>query len=281
MSPAETVHKDAASQRHPASSILLDSLPAETLIEILSHTDFDTFDAVRATSQHLRSITNLHWYRILPGIISRDFHPVPDFFATLFDADVPPSLTCAQLLMVADADTLDGGNGDGDGLHPLLALCRVVRRWEAEFPRLRFASAPMFSRGLRAHEGGRLRGGLYLWWKFARVFHGHRDAADAAAAAAAATGAVVGLENSVDARRGFMRRFSSARLHEAFDLWYVGLLFLSPGFTQCYGLRARELILSCREGRQSVRLSEGGCALPSPPSWGLRSVRRRPRVCFS
>jgi hypothetical protein len=218
MSPAETIQQDAATQRPTASPIFLDSLPAETLIEILSHTDFDTFDAIRATSHHLRSITDLHWYRILPGIISRDFHPVPEFFATLFDADVPPNLTCSQLLMVSD--TLDN---DDDGLRPLLALCRVVRRWEAEFPRLRFASAPMFSRGLREHELGRLRGALYLWWRFARVFHGQRDAA-------AATGAVVGVENNVDARRGFMRRFSSARLHEAFDLWYVGLRFLPPSF---------------------------------------------------
>lgn len=202
MSPAEAIQQDAASQPSAASPILLDSLPVETLIEIISYTDFDTFDSIRATSQRLRSITDLHWYRILPGIIERDFHPVQEFFETVFDADVPSGMTCARLLMVSD--TLD------DGLHPLLGFCRVVRRWEAEFPRLRFASMPMSSRCLQPRELARLRRALYLWWKFARVFHGHATCA---------------VENSGDARRAFMRQFSSARLHEAYDMWYVGLRF--------------------------------------------------------
>ncbi|EAQ86724.1 predicted protein [Chaetomium globosum CBS 148.51] len=176
MSPAEAIQQDAASQPSAASPILLDSLPVETLIEIISYTDFDTFDSIRATSQRLRSITDLHWYRILPGIIERDFHPVQEFFETVFDADVPSGMTCARLLMVSD--TLD------DGLHPLLGFCRVVRRWEAEFPRLRFASMPIlrgFSMAMRRAR-----------WR------------------------IVG-----DARRAFMRQFSSARLHEAYDMWFV------------------------------------------------------------
>ncbi|KAH6851009.1 hypothetical protein B0I37DRAFT_126388 [Chaetomium sp. MPI-CAGE-AT-0009] len=195
MSPPEAVPQDAAGQQPVASPVLFDSLPTETLIEILSYTDFETFDNIRATSQRLRSITDLHWYRILPVIIERDFHPVKEFFATLFDADVPDGMTCSRLLMVSD--TLDG-------LHPLLDLCRVIKRWEAEYPRLRFANVPMFSRSLRPHELCRLRQALYLWWKFARIFHGH---------------ATCPVDNSVDARRAFMRQFSSARLHEAYDMW--------------------------------------------------------------
>ncbi|KAH6640700.1 hypothetical protein F5144DRAFT_640852 [Chaetomium tenue] len=190
MSPAEAIQQGAASQPSAASPILLDSLPAETLIEIISYTDFDTFDSIRATSQRLRSITDLHWYRILPGIIERDFHPAQEFCETLFDADVPSGMTCARLLMVQD--TLDG-------LHPLLGFCRVVRRWEAEFPRLRFASMPMSSRSLLPRELARLRGALG------------------------------------DARRAFMRQFSTARLHEAYDMWYVGLRrrFVKPSAGEC------------------------------------------------
>ena len=202
MSATAVSHQEAEAaaqqQQQPAASpALLDQLPAETLIEILSYTDFDAFDSLRMTSRRLRSVIDLHWPRILPLVIERSFRPADEFWDTFSIAavEVPDS---------------------GDGLPPLLAFCRVIKRWEAEFPRLRFArAAPQASRSLESRELVRLRRGLYFWWQFARSFH-----CPSPAAAMQAGSAGVGNENNnPGARRAFVRGFSTARFHEVNDLW--------------------------------------------------------------
>ncbi len=176
------------------SSAPLEDMPVEILIDILSGLDFDAFDNMRLVSRRLHSVVQSHWPSILAGIIDADFSPVKDFFDTFWSVDLPPGMTSSRLLAVCSKL---------DSFHPLLNFCRIVRRWEMEFPRLRFANAPEHSRSLLPHESGRLRGALYVWWRFARAFHGPAPCAD----------------NSPEARRAFVRTLSTMQLHEVHDMW--------------------------------------------------------------
>ncbi|KAK4042332.1 hypothetical protein C8A01DRAFT_14078, partial [Parachaetomium inaequale] len=193
MAATAVIHQEtAAQQQQPAASpALLDQLPAEMLIEILSHTDFETFENLRMTSRLLRSVIDLHWTGILPSVIERSFRPADEFWDIFNTAAEVPD----------------------DGLPPLLDFCHVIKRWEAEFPRLRFArGAPENSRTLKTHELLRLRRALYLWWRFARSFHADHAVSDDDD----------GDDNynyNLGARRDFVRGFSTARFHETKDLW--------------------------------------------------------------
>ena len=183
--------QDAAAR---ASAARLQEMPVEILIEIFSGLDFDTFDNMRLVNRRLRSVTQSHWTSILPGIIEADFAPFQDLFDTFWNVDLPDCMTCSQLLSICST---------ADNFQPLLSFCRAVRRWETEFPRLRFACVPQHSRSLYPHELRRLRGGLYFWWRFARAFHGPAPCVD----------------SSLEARRAFVRRLSTTQLHEVYDMW--------------------------------------------------------------
>ncbi len=176
------------------SAARLQDLPVEILIEIFSGLDFDTFDDMRLVSRRLHAVIQAHWTSILPGIIETDFAPFQDLFDTFWNVDLPDCMTCAQLLSVC---------GTVDNFQSLLDFCRVIRRWETEFPRLRFACVPQHSRSLHPHELRRLRVGLYFWWRFARAFHGPAPCVD----------------SSSEARRAFVRRLSTTQLHEVYDMW--------------------------------------------------------------
>jgi hypothetical protein len=192
MTSSERKQNEAAGQQQSAAQ--LQDLPAETLIEIFSGLDFDTFDNMLLVSRRLNSVIHSHWALILPGIIEAEFSPVKDLFDTFFNVDLPYGMDCAQLLSVCS--TLDG-------FRHLLSFCRAIRRWELEFPRLRFASVPQYSRSLWPHEIGRLRAALYVWWRFARAFHDPAPCED----------------NSSEARRAFVRQLSTTQLHEVLDMW--------------------------------------------------------------
>jgi hypothetical protein len=195
MAPARVVQEDAAGeQQGTVSSSRLDDLPVETLIEILCYLDFESFDNMLLVSRRLNSIIEAHWPSLLREIIEREFSPVQDFFDTLWDVDLPRPLTCSQLLTVCHS---------ADGFQPLLNLCRVIKRWEAEFPSMRFANSPQHSRIMSPDELYRLRRGLYIWWRYARAFHGP----------------AVCLDNNPEVRRSFVRQFSTTELHEVFDMW--------------------------------------------------------------
>ena len=182
---------DAAAR---VSAAQLQDLPAEILIEIFSGLDFDAFDNMRLVNRRLRSVIQSHWISILPGIIETDFAPFQDLFDSFWNMDLPDCMTCSQLLSIC---------GTVENFQPLLSFCRVVRRWEAEFPRLRFVCVPEHSRILHPHELRRLRRGLYFWWRFARAFHGPAPCVD----------------SSSEAQRAFVRRLSTTQLHEVFDMW--------------------------------------------------------------
>lgn len=194
MSSIGAIQEEEAGQQPAISSLRLEDLPVETLIDIFSSVDFEAFDNMRLVNRRLRSVVQLHWRKILPGIIEREFSPVKEFFVAFWDVDLPQGVVCSHLLTVENTP---------EGLEPLLGFCRTIKRWETEFPRLRFAEVPDHTRSLRSHELCRLRRGLYFWWRFATAFHGPTPC----------------LDNSPQERRVFMRQLSITELHEVWDMW--------------------------------------------------------------
>jgi hypothetical protein len=194
MSSSGVTQEKAASQPPPFSTSRPEDLPVEALIEILSHADFKAFDKMRLASRRLNLVIQLHFRKILPGILEREFSPVKPFFDALGDIHLPDGVDCTHLLA-----------GSKTGLQPLLGFCHTIKRWETEFPLLRFANAAKHTRRLRPHERCRLRSGLYFWWRFARCFHGPAPCS--------------GRLNSPATRRAFMRKLTITQLHEVYDTW--------------------------------------------------------------
>ncbi|KAK4122592.1 hypothetical protein N657DRAFT_469003 [Parathielavia appendiculata] len=197
MAPASVFQEEmdaAGQQQTPAvPGVRLQGLPVEILVEIMSNLDFESFDNMLLVSRRLNSVVEAHWSFLLCGIVEREFTPVQDFFDTLWGVNLPEMMTCSQLLTVCS--TLNG-------FQPLLNFCRVIKRWEMEFPSLRFSILPLHSRSLSPNELCRLRQGLYIWWRYARSFHGP----------------AVDVDNTSEARRTFLRRFSTTQLHEVNDM---------------------------------------------------------------
>ncbi|KXX80673.1 hypothetical protein MMYC01_202113 [Madurella mycetomatis] len=237
MSPAVACTRRAASQ--PGNRTLhLEDLPVETMIEIISHLDFEAFDNMLRVNRRHRSVIESYWSSILPGIIAHEFAPVEGFFHAFesavspgnklhvgdFPFEVgnicshPPKLGLHRQFLNGRPSSLSAARG----LHSLLNFCRVIRRWEMEFPCLRFSDHPEYSRSLRPHERCRLRQGLYVWWRFARRFHGspaqleHSDVLDHYCAYRSCERRP---ECSPEVRRAFMRQLSTTQLHDVYDMW--------------------------------------------------------------
>lgn len=200
-------HSITSSDRKAIMSPNIQDLPAEILIEVLSLVDFVAFDNMRLVNRHLAAIADTHWQRIMPGIITREFHPVDEFFATFFAAEAPRELlVCShQLLKVAQ---------ELNERPMVMDFCRVIKRWEAEMPRLRFAKSPAVAhRSLLPHELTRTRAALYLWWRYARAFHGHARPADESGRYPRQ------LSRPPKYPYSFTRTFSTSRLLETRDLF--------------------------------------------------------------
>ncbi|KAH6620942.1 hypothetical protein B0J18DRAFT_466563 [Chaetomium sp. MPI-SDFR-AT-0129] len=200
-------HPITPSDRKAILSPNMQDLPAEILIEVLSLVDFVAFDSMRLVNRRLAAIADMHWQRIMAGIITREFHPVDEFFAAFFAAEVPPGLLAHPPLLLKVVQELND--------RPMLIdFCRVIKRWEVEMPRLRFAKSPAVAhRSLLPHELTRMRGALYFWWRYARAFHGH------AQPTAEADHYLGGLSPPPKYPFSFTRNFSTSRLLEALDLF--------------------------------------------------------------
>jgi hypothetical protein len=221
MPSSGVIREPAAAQQPTGSTSRLEGLPVEVLIEILSHVDFEALDKTRLASRRLNSIIQLHFRKILPGIIEREFSPAKAFFDALGDIYLSDGVDCARLLA-----------GSKTGLHPLLGFCRTIKRWETEFPLLRFANAPKLTRSLRPHERCRLRAGLYFWWRFARCFHGPAPCSDHL--------------NTPATRRAFMGRLSISQLHEVWDTWET--IRRGVGRKVCFSVAPKGGFLTAEEG---------------------------------
>jgi hypothetical protein len=83
MSSSGVIREEAAGRQPMGSTSRLEGLPVEVLIEILSHVGFEALDKTRLVSRQLNSIIQLHFRKILPGIIEREFSPAKAFFDAL------------------------------------------------------------------------------------------------------------------------------------------------------------------------------------------------------
>ncbi|KAK5660807.1 hypothetical protein OQA88_12175 [Cercophora sp. LCS_1] len=87
----------------------------------------------------------------------------------------------------------------------VMKVCRLVKVWEQEFHRLRFAY-PHLRRTLREHELRRLRHSLFVWWMYTCHFHDGPRGGDQDI-------------NSPVVRMEFVRQYSTSQLHEVRDMW--------------------------------------------------------------
>ncbi|KAL2260971.1 hypothetical protein VTK26DRAFT_4893 [Humicola hyalothermophila] len=216
-------------QPNGGSPIQFGDLPVETIIEILSYVDFVGLDNMLRVNRRLRRIIEGYWSSILPEILDREFSPAEGFLQALQDVFLPLDDLGGGDASSAERDlrshSLDFAVLCNDGslglpstkrLHSILAFCRTVKRWEVEFQRQRFFHYPEYSRSLRPHELGRLRHGLYVWWRFARYFHGGAPFGNKSHPTAChQTRRSAGLE----LERRFMWQFSTAQLHDILDMW--------------------------------------------------------------
>lgn len=206
MSSSCDVRHTAAEEQHLGGSVTqFEDLPVETTLEILSYLDFESLDRLLVVNWRLKRIIESHWATIFPAVVERDFSPAEDFVAVLRDVILPGADGgCSATARMPDS-TLPRSLSP-DGFQALLNFCRAVKQWELEFPGLRFSLHPEHSRSLQQHELCRLRSALYVWWRFARAFHGPMPCP-------------FGTSNNPESRRSFMRQFSSVQIREIFDLW--------------------------------------------------------------
>ncbi|KAK3314929.1 hypothetical protein B0H66DRAFT_605850 [Apodospora peruviana] len=215
----------------PQPKKLMD-FPVEMLIEILSSMDVDTLFRMSHVNRRLKEIVTMHWPSIFMPIIKRDFSPVELLFRVfdvcsgkavtaldhICDGDVffGQQLVCSHRGCGKDVDSRWTTQLSSNDALTVFKVCLAVKKWEREFHRLRFARYPQYSRSLRPHELERLRLGLYVWWRFARYFHGGFQFDE-------------GFEDqgrfwlrrpdSPDIRCNFMRQYSTTQLHEIMDVW--------------------------------------------------------------
>lgn len=133
------------------------------------------------------------------------------------DDDSPGNIDDALAIKIntpcPDADALAGAAlpdkwAEGLSYSSVMRVCRIIKAWEAEFHRFRFAY-PHHRRTLEQHELFRLRHAIYVWWRYACHFHDRGCIA-------------TGEDDDVDsliARMDFVRQFSTSQLHELRDMW--------------------------------------------------------------
>ncbi|KAL2135856.1 hypothetical protein VTI74DRAFT_6619 [Chaetomium olivicolor] len=210
MASSAVAQEKTAGQELVVATFRLDDFPVETIIEVLCYLDFETLDNMVSVNRRFKKIIETHWASIFPTTIERDFSPTDGFYEVL------------QEIIFPDQSVSNTGSGFG-GLFPLINFCRVIKRWEAEFPRLRFSEAPDQSRSLRPHEICRMRDALYIWWRYGRYFDNPWPR----------------LDNGPEARRVFFRRFSTSQLHEVLDFWrtvhHAVARRVCPSFTEVQG----------------------------------------------
>lgn len=238
MSSAVISQRHAAGQQLGRPTLHFEDLPVETMIEIISHLDFDGFYNMLQVNKQVKSVIESYWSSIIPGIIEQEFSPAEGFihaFQTVvspdklshggfsFDLDHVLSRPQKQDFRRQLLSSYSPAPSTSKGVHPLLHFCRIIKRWEMEFPCLRFWNHPEYSRSLRPHELARLRQGLYVWWQFARRFHGGGSMDHAypnpPPGAVSRSYSSSSSSSNYEARRAFMRQFSTAQLHEIYDVW--------------------------------------------------------------
>lgn len=205
----------ATSQPH------LERFPAEILCHVYAQLDLESALSLSKTSLVLAHVFKENWGAILFSILERDFSPLesllripavlPEQFNSPYRAWLRPRIYFSGRL-VSEEDIkglLPQVSYQREHVRSLLGICKVVKAWEAAFPRLRFSQRAQFARSLHGHENERLRGALYNWWRYAMLFHhdAHR------------TDSRVRDSRMPDMRCNNLRTLSTAQLYELQDLW--------------------------------------------------------------
>lgn len=212
----------------------LEGLPVEITVDIARHLDFASFDRLLVVSTRFRAILTGYWVGILRVIIERDFSPHDGFmhsFLGLTDQPSSSDVSKDELGL-----WLMGFARRAKGLGEILNYCRSVKIWEGEFQRLRFYCCPEDCRALGEHELRRLRGGLYVWRRFARCFHGQRMWG--------------GGGGDVQQWSCVMGKLSMTQLHELNDMWET--ICAAVGRDLCPSVPAVRLLLDNEEAASRI-----------------------------
>jgi hypothetical protein len=189
----------------------LETVPSEVLCHIVELLDLEAF--LRLISADPRCFRLFKCYRsslILP-ILQRDFSPLDGLLrvvhATQRSTKLEELPSTAAWRHVLDRNDFNSVHQEWTSL---LRICAVIKRWEAVFPRLRFARRPQMTRSLRTRENHRLRRALYTWWIYALLFHGELQRPS------------LWMPDmfSSDARLDMLRTLSTTELYELVDFWH-------------------------------------------------------------
>ncbi|KAL1862884.1 hypothetical protein VTK73DRAFT_6585 [Phialemonium thermophilum] len=212
---------DKSTTDMPDFSASLECLAPEILCQVFAYLDIQSLLNLSNSSLIFARIFKQNWGAILFPILDRDFSPLesllrrPELFPEEFD--IPRSAWVRRRVYFAGRLVCEESS---KGLLPpiryeqkhvkhLVRFCKVVKGWEAAFPRLRFAQRAQFARTLRCHENQRLRSALYIWWRYAIMFH--QDPGSA--------GLWMRTSRRPDVHCNYLRTLSTAQLYELQDFW--------------------------------------------------------------
>ncbi|OIW25822.1 hypothetical protein CONLIGDRAFT_684360 [Coniochaeta ligniaria NRRL 30616] len=187
-------------------------MPVEILIKISGELDIKDALHLAQTSKDMHKVYEQHMIYIIRPILAREFSPL-DALLRITDVarEVPftPWLnrrTYFAGVLVSDEDRfaqLPEIHFRKEHLVQVMDVVKAVSKWEAAFPRLRFAELAEERRRLRPHEKERLRHALYTLWRYANSYHQYHDDYHA--------------KDEVCANS--LRTLSTLQLYELLDLW--------------------------------------------------------------
>lgn len=207
----------------------LEIMPVELLVQIFTELDLEDALALAKTSLLLARVFKDNWNSILLPILSREFSPVesllriphPDYEDRPLSAwHRPRTYFGGILISKEEIKEVDDKKAFPDGkalpelrferkhMGTLIRRCRVVKKWEYDFPSLRFSEHDFKRRLLKPHENERLRHALYAWWHYAWLFHRDHEGPSWARS-----------RGMPDIRCNNLRQMTTLQLYQLQDLW--------------------------------------------------------------
>ena len=222
-----SVSKRASRASHRSTGGIT-SLPVETLLSVFEKCDMRSAFALAMTNKTLKSIYDSNWAAVILPALREELSPFDDILQFVVatsepETHVPRSFYRRNIyyegkLLSGRIYSTDNKSDTTVHLNPnqlkhciqqLLSTHRVVHEWERLYTTWRFTN-PADCRGLRFHEGQRLRAAVYRWMSYAHYFHGDFPRPR-----------YIPRAYSSDPRCSFLRQLSDAEILELEDLWMV------------------------------------------------------------
>jgi hypothetical protein len=181
-------------------------MPAEVLCHIVEQLDLESFLGLIGTDRRFRQLFHIYRSSLVLPILLRDFSPLDGLIRVM---SATGRMTCLSTTAWHRECCREHIDSIISQWSRLLRVCAVIKRWEAIFPRLRFARRPQSARTLSRQEAHRLRGALYTWWCYAVLFHGDLPRPSQ----------WMPEHFSPDARLNLLRAMSTSETHELRDFW--------------------------------------------------------------